>query len=166
MSFVMEQWKRIPIATCEVSVNFMPRLESRQCWKNNDGHKKYWHLSLISIRGIFTFVTSGLEMNGCVLSYLEGTVNLQCYTISAQWLLYTVSQCPILSFVPWKDIIKYLQKCVGCTHFVRYCTSVVYCCTKGSNTKYTNVAPLFVGMQNKVDKEINRSAKKNLWGIN
>ncbi len=26
------------------------------------------------------FVASGLDMNGCVLSYFEGTANLHCYT--------------------------------------------------------------------------------------
>ncbi len=29
-----------------------------------------------SLRGVLTFVASGLEINGCVLSYFEGTANL------------------------------------------------------------------------------------------
>ncbi len=29
---------------------------------------------------VLTFVNSGLDINGCVLSYFEGTANLQCYT--------------------------------------------------------------------------------------
>ncbi len=33
-----------------------------------------------SLRGVLTFVASGLEINGCVLSYFEGTVHLYCYT--------------------------------------------------------------------------------------
>ncbi len=33
-----------------------------------------------SLRGVLTFVASGLDINGCVLSYLEGTANLHCYT--------------------------------------------------------------------------------------
>ncbi len=32
-------------------------------------------------------------------------------------LLYIVAKCHFFSVVTWKDIIKYLQKCVGCTHF-------------------------------------------------
>ncbi len=30
--------------------------------------------------GVLTFVASGLDINGCVLSYFEGTVNVRCYT--------------------------------------------------------------------------------------
>ncbi len=33
-----------------------------------------------SHRGVLTFVTSGLYINGYVLSYFEGTANLHCYT--------------------------------------------------------------------------------------
>ncbi len=32
-------------------------------------------------------------------------------------LLYIVAKCHFFSVVTWKDIIKYLQKCEGCTHF-------------------------------------------------
>ncbi len=28
-----------------------------------------------SLRGVLTFVASGLDINGCVLSYFEGTAN-------------------------------------------------------------------------------------------
>ncbi len=33
-----------------------------------------------SLRGVFTFVASGLDINGCMLSYFEGTANFHCYT--------------------------------------------------------------------------------------
>ncbi len=33
-----------------------------------------------SLRGVLTFVASGLDINGCVLSYFERTANLHCYT--------------------------------------------------------------------------------------
>ncbi len=33
-----------------------------------------------SLRGVLTFVANGLDINGCVLSYFEGTANLNCYT--------------------------------------------------------------------------------------
>ncbi len=33
-----------------------------------------------SLRGELTFVASGLDINGCVLSYFEATVNVHCYT--------------------------------------------------------------------------------------
>ncbi len=32
-------------------------------------------------------------------------------------LLYIVAKCHFFSVVTWKDIIKYLQKCEGCSHF-------------------------------------------------
>ncbi len=55
----------------------------RQCWKimvatqNIDTLGSIWTFSL---RGVLTFVASGLDINGCVLSYFEGTANLHCYT--------------------------------------------------------------------------------------
>ncbi len=40
------------------------------------------------------------------------------FTVYAvQSLLYIVANCNFFSVVTWKDIIKYLQKCKGCTHF-------------------------------------------------
>ncbi len=33
-----------------------------------------------SLRGVLTFVASGLDINRCVLSYFEGTANVHCYT--------------------------------------------------------------------------------------
>ncbi len=33
-----------------------------------------------SLRGVLTFVASGININGCVLIYFEGTTNLHCYT--------------------------------------------------------------------------------------
>ncbi len=32
-----------------------------------------------SLRGVLTFVARGLDINGCVLSYFEGTANVHCY---------------------------------------------------------------------------------------
>ncbi len=69
---VMEEWKRTPY----------PR-GLRQCWKimvatqNIDTLAPIWTFSL---RGVLTFVASGIDINGCVLSYFEGTANLHCYT--------------------------------------------------------------------------------------
>ncbi len=33
-----------------------------------------------SLRGVLTFVASGLDFNSCVLSYFEGKASLHCYT--------------------------------------------------------------------------------------
>ncbi len=55
---------------------------SRQCWKvmvatqNIDTLSPIWTFSL---RGVLTFVSSSLDINGCVLSYFQGTSNVHCY---------------------------------------------------------------------------------------
>ncbi len=43
----------------------------------------------------------------------------QIYTViqAVHSLLYIVAKCHFFSVVTWKDIITYLQKCEGCTHF-------------------------------------------------
>ena len=38
-------------------------------------------------------------------------------TSTARRLLFVVSKCHFVSVVPWRNILKYLQKCEGCTHF-------------------------------------------------
>ncbi len=54
-----------------------------QCWEiivatqNIDTVDPMWTFSL---RGVHTFVASGLHINGCVLSYFEGTENVHCFT--------------------------------------------------------------------------------------
>ncbi len=65
-----------------------------------------------SLRGVLTFVASGLNINGCVLSYFEGTANLHCYTSCT----LTTLHCSKVSFLQCYHI-KYLQTCEGCTHF-------------------------------------------------
>ncbi len=101
----------------------------RQCWKimvatNIDPLGPIWKFSL---RGVLTFVASGLDINGCVLSYLRGQ---QIYTVikAVHSLLYIVAKCHFFSVVTWKDIIKYLQKCDGCTHFcmIQYIYIYIY----------------------------------------
>ncbi len=44
--------------------------------KNIDTLGPIWTFSL---RDVLTFMTSGLDVNGCVLSYFEGIANLHCY---------------------------------------------------------------------------------------
>ncbi len=115
---VMEEWKRTPVATVKRWWTPCPR-GLRQCWKimvatqNIDTLGPIWTFSL---RGVLTFVASGLDINGCVLSYFEGTANLHCYTSCTLTTLHC-SKVSFFSVVTWKDMIKYLQKCEGCTHF-------------------------------------------------
>ncbi len=72
-----------------------------------------------SLRGVLTFVASGLDINGCVLSYFKGTANVHCYTSCT--LTTYCSKVSFLQCCHMKYIIKYLQKCEGCAHFLRYC---------------------------------------------
>ncbi len=57
----------------------------------------------------------------------------QMYTViqAVHSLLYIVAKCHFFSVVTWKDIIKYWQKCEGCTHFceiyILYYFTVKYC---------------------------------------
>ncbi len=72
----------------------------------------YFHLGAYSL-----FVASGLDINGCVRRYFEETASLHCYTSCT----LTTLHCSKLSFLQCCHmqiyIIKYLQKCEGCTHF-------------------------------------------------
>ncbi len=48
-----------------------------------------------SLRGVHNFVASGLDINGCVLSYFEGTANIHCYTSCT----LTTLHCSKVSFL-------------------------------------------------------------------
>ncbi len=56
-----------------------------------------------SLRGVLTFVASGLDINGCVLSYFEGTANLHCYTSCT----LTTLHCSKVSFLPCCHMKRY-----------------------------------------------------------
>ncbi len=90
---IMEE--RTPVVTCEALVKSRGL---RQCWKimvatqNIDTLGPIWRFSL---RGVLTFVASGLDINGCVLSYFEGTVYLNCNTICT----LTTLHCSKVSFL-------------------------------------------------------------------
>ncbi len=45
--------------------------------------------------GVYSFVASGLDINGCVLSYFEGTVYLHCFTSCT----LTTLHCSKVSFL-------------------------------------------------------------------
>lgn len=36
----------------------------------------------LALRGVLAFVVSGLDINGCMLNYFEGTANLQYIVLS------------------------------------------------------------------------------------
>ncbi len=83
----------------------LPRV-IRQCWKimvatqNIDPLDPIWTFSL---RGVLTFVVSGLDINGCVLSYFEGTVYLHCYTSCT----LTTLHCSKVTFIQCCHMKRY-----------------------------------------------------------
>ncbi len=102
---VMEEWKRTPAATCEALVNSIPK-RIKAVLENNGGHTKIDTLGLIwtfSLRGVLTFVASGLDINSCVLSYFEGTVKLHSYTSCT----LTTLHCSKVSFLQCCHMKRY-----------------------------------------------------------
>ncbi len=77
------------------------------------------HFDTFSLRDLLTFVVSGLDINGGVLSYFEGTAHVHCYT-SCTLITLHCSKVSFLQCCHVKNIIKYLQKCEGCTHIHAY----------------------------------------------
>ncbi len=76
---------------------------------------RIWTLGPIwtfSLRGVLTFVASGLDINGCVELFWG---RQQIYTViqAEHSLLYIVAKWHFFNVVTWKDIIKYLQKMWG-----------------------------------------------------
>ncbi len=55
------------------------------------------------LRGVLTFVASGLDISSCVLSYFEGTANLHCYTS----FTLTTLHCSKVSFLQCCHMNKY-----------------------------------------------------------
>ncbi len=106
LDVVMEEWKRTPLATCEALVNSMPK-RVKAVLENNGGHTKYFatlgQIWTFSLRGVLTFVASGLDIIGCVLSYFEGTANLHCYTSCT----LTTLHCSKVSFLQCCHMNRY-----------------------------------------------------------
>ena len=114
---VMEEWKRIPVASCEALVNSRTK-KVKTVLENNGGHTKYWYFGTFSHKDVFTFVASGLDINGCVLSYFEGTANLHCCTSCT----LTILHCIKVSFLQCCPMKRH-NKIFGCTHF---CEDTLY----------------------------------------
>ncbi len=96
----IDEWKRTPVATCEALVNSMPKrvkavLESNVTRQNIE---TLGTICTFSLRGLLAFVASGLDINGCVLSYFKGTANLHCYT-NYTLTICIVAKCYFFSFV-------------------------------------------------------------------
>ncbi len=68
--------------------------------KDGVGYKKIAKTLKLSCS---TFVASGLDINGCVLSYFEGTANLYCYTSCT----LTTLHCSKVSFLQCCHMKRY-----------------------------------------------------------
>ncbi len=71
-----------------------------------------------SLRGVLTFVASGLDINGCVWSYFKGTANLHFYTSCT----LTTLHCSKVSCYTSK-----VTKCEGCTHLCEILCMCLVC---------------------------------------
>ncbi len=71
------QWKPVNLWWTPCPIGLRQWCKIIVVTQNIDTLGQIWTFSLI---GVLTFVASGLDINGCVLSYFEGTVNLHCYT--------------------------------------------------------------------------------------
>ncbi len=97
----------------------------------------------------------------------------QIYTViqTVHSLLYIVAKCNLFSVVTWKDLIKYLQKCEGFTHFCeilyiynfsKYKSSILKCHFKSNQITFIVTSPQHkcLGEWNSYERAPD-SAKKN-----
>lgn len=63
-----------------------------------------------SLQGVLSFVASGLDVNGCVLYYFEGTANLHCDKSCTLTTSRCLAKWHALTYVSSKATIKHLQK--------------------------------------------------------
>ncbi len=81
-------------------------------------------------------------------------------------LLYIVAKCHFFSVVTWKYIMKYLQKCEGCTHFYQILCMYIY--IKECVWSFTKTHPLrycsYVQQAMALSHQMSCShAMKNTW---
>ncbi len=80
-----------------------------------------------SLRGVLTFVASGLDINGCVLRYFEGKANVHCYTSCT----LTTLHCSKVSFLQcchmkiYNKIIKNVRVVLTSVRYCKCINSVV-----------------------------------------
>ncbi len=68
-----------------------------------------WPTGHDSVRGVLTFVGSGLDINGCESSYFEGTENVHCYKSCTLTTLHC-SKVPFLQCCHMKIYNKIFTK--------------------------------------------------------
>ncbi len=97
--------------------------------ESHDTGERKWLIGpnwIFSLRGVLSFVASGLDINGCVLSYFEGTANLHCYT-SCTLITLHCSKVSFLQCCHMKRYNKILTKLRGVVlTSVRCCIYYIY----------------------------------------
>ena len=136
---VMEEWKSIPVATCEALVNSMSR-RVKAVLDNDGGNTKYWQLTWcmlywqLSLRGVLTFVDRGLAL--MVIFWGENELTL-LYKLHTDYV--SLCQSVILSVSSHEEI--YLNICRnvrGVLTFVIHCIYIyiyIYKIHKSNETK-------------------------------
>ncbi len=126
---VMEEWKRTPVTTCEALVNSMPK-KVMAVLENNGGHTKYWPNWTFLLRGVLTFVASGLENNGCVCWVI--LMGQQIYTVIQAVQTYIVAKCNFFSVVTWKyiNIYKNVRGVLTSVRYYRHIYIKISCLVK------------------------------------
>ncbi len=69
--------------------------------------------------GVYSPVASGLDINGCVLSYFEGLANAQLYKLYTHY--FTLYQSVISSVLSHEKISNIYKNVRGVLTSVRYC---------------------------------------------
>ncbi len=86
-----------------------------------------WAQFGLSLRGVLTFVASGLDIKGCVLSFFEGTANVHRYASCTLTTLHC-SKVSFLQCCHMKRYNKIFTKNVrGVLTSVRYCICIYRC---------------------------------------
>ncbi len=106
------------------------RLGRRAVFQHDNDPKHTSKMTTALLKKLRVKIIGGASSNGRWRSARSLTSSLtvilwgqQIYTViqAVHSLLYIVAKCHFFSVDTCKDIIKYLQKCEGCTHSVRYC---------------------------------------------
>lgn len=97
---------------------------------------QFWHFYL----GVYlTFAARALAINGCCLSYFEGTIHWHCYISCILTTFHCVKVSFFFSVVPWNDLNNYecLRNCEVCTDFCE----VLYIVPHNIQYIFLNVPP-------------------------
>ncbi len=88
-------------------------------------------------------MNSGLDINGCLLSYFEGTANLHCYTSCTLTTLHR-SKVSFLQCCHMKTCNKIFQGCTHCCEILCICMCIHIFATNKPSCTWASVGGLAV----------------------